>query len=97
MIDEESLDRLITLELDKDSMLCPFCCANFIDPGTKAADRYGVCEVCYTKALASATESKIRIDQAHREYNSAKQRLCRFRKANGIKADNARTEPIFDA
>lgn len=80
------INDAVTSELAPGAMLCPRCARHVIVAGTVAGDRYGVCEACYLRAMRDAQVRRLSDLEAKREYDSARQNVCRERKRQGGKA-----------
>lgn len=73
----------IAAELDPDRLLCPMCASSWVLDNW-AGRTYGVCQACYLKGLAEAAREEERQLEAKREYDAARQELCRAREAAGL-------------
>ena len=90
-------EQLTAAELDEGREVCPMCGKHFIVPMTLPAEKYGVCAVCYRKAVTAAMIEEIEITKARTEYNAVRQALYRKRRKAGISEKMQRTEPDFSS
>lgn len=80
----ERVDEIIAAILSPGASVCPRCGRGFLVPGTVAADRFGVCEACYSRAKSRASEQYADELKAAREYAAARQRKAREKQASGV-------------
>ena len=76
----KAIERNYTAELDDDSQLCPRCGRGWVIPGTAGA-RSGICQRCHFKALAEAERLALEEVSAQREYDAARAKMRRIKKA----------------
>jgi ribosomal protein S27AE len=74
------LDDEMLLHMSRDKRICPICGYGVIVPWKTSGHRYGVCEPCRNKALASVQDERSRNDAALREYSLARKKLQRARR-----------------
>lgn len=80
---KSTFESIVSYALSPDAELCPKCMKNYVTPGTKAAQRYGVCERCHRKALAEAADQLASDIEQGRAHARARQRVSRARKKTG--------------
>lgn len=77
----DRVGEIMAAILSPGASVCPRCGCGFLVPGTVAADRFGVCEVCYSRAKARASDQYADEVKARREYDAARQRKSRAKRA----------------
>lgn len=80
-----SIDEIIAATLAPDPRICSRCGKAIIVPETIAADRFGVCEACYRRAQADASDQFADELKAKREYAAARKRKSRAKMDCGIR------------
>ena len=76
--DEEFIERQTEAALGA-RIVCPKCGHHYVIPGTYAAERFGVCEVCWMRANAEAKESLAAFRREQERYNAAREDARRHR------------------
>lgn len=90
------IDDAVAAELAPGAMLCPRCARHVVVEGTVAGEKYGVCEACYLRAMRDAQVRRLSDLEAKREYDFARQNVCRERKRLGIAATRGKNAgPVF--
>ena len=69
--------------LSPGALVCPRCGRGYVVPGTTSADQYGVCETCYRRAQAKASDQYAEELEARKEYDAARQRKARAKRKAG--------------
>lgn len=77
-------DQIAGAILAPDALVCPRCGTGYLVPGTRPADDFGVCEACYRRAQAVASDQYTDELRAAREYAAARKRKARAKKAAGL-------------
>ena len=81
----DRVGEIMAAILSPGASVCPRCGCGFLVPGTVAADRFGVCEACYSRAKSRASEQYADELKAAREYAAARQRKSREMRRSGVK------------